>query len=149
MTYEKLIALMQTQKNKLTDLLDTLKSMQKAIIEQEYQDFNKTIELHQRILSDIRNIEKDRTKLIISIIGNQSYSKEKLPQMIFNALKVKDNNLKKKYLDLRDEITNLIKEVTRINFQNMYLIDNSRKLIKDLVVTIYGSANQKILDKKV
>ncbi|MCS7052193.1 MAG: flagellar export chaperone FlgN [Ignavibacterium sp.] len=149
MTYEKLIALMQTQKNKLTDLLDTLKSMQKAIIEQEYQDFNRTIELHQRILSDIRNIEKDRTKLIISIIGNQSYSKEKLPQMIFNALKVKDNNLKKKYLDLRDEITNLIKEVTRINFQNMYLIDNSRKLIKDLVVTIYGSANQKILDKKV
>lgn len=149
MTYEKLIALMQTQKNKLTDLLDTLKSMQKAIIEQEYQDFNKTIELHQRILSDIRNIEKDRTKLIISIIGNQSYSKEKLPQMIFNALKVKDNNLKIKYLDLRDEITNLIKEVTRINFQNMYLIDNSRKLIKDLVVTIYGSANQKILDKKV
>jgi hypothetical protein len=148
MTYGKLIELMQLQKNKLSGLLDSLKMMQQSIVSQNYDDYQKTIDMHQKILSDIRNIEKDRTRIIISIIGNQTYSRDNLPQMIFNALKVKDPNEKKRYLNLRDEITEQIKEVTRLNFQNMYLIEHSRKFIKDLVVTLYGSKNQKILDKK-
>lgn len=150
MSYNKLIDLMNAQKNKLTELLESLKLMQQAIVNQEYDNFQQTIDMHQKILSDIRNIEKDRTRIIKSLLdNNQSYLKNNLPDLIFNILKVKDNNEKQVYLKLRNEIAELIKDVTKYNFQNMYLIEHSRKFIKDLVFTLYGSKNQKILDKKV
>lgn len=148
MNYNKLIELMTKQKEKLSNLLESLKLMQKSIVSQDYNEYEKTIEMHQKILTDIRNIEKERTRIIISVIGNQSYSKENLPELIFNTLKIKDKSEKQKYLNLRDEIADLIKEVTKMNFQITYLIDHSRKFIKDLVVNLYGSKNQKILDKK-
>lgn len=148
MNYNKLIDLMTKQKEKLSNLLESLKLMQKSIVSQDYNEYEKTIEMHQKILTDIRNIEKERTRIIISVIGNQSYSKENLPELIFNTLKIKDKSEKQKYLNLRDEIADLIKEVTKMNFQITYLIDHSRKFIKDLVVNLYGSKNQKILDKK-
>lgn len=148
MNYNKLIDLMTKQKEKLSNLLESLKLMQKSIVSQDYNEYEKTIEMHQKILTDIRNIEKERTRIIISVIGNQSYSKENLPELIFNTLKIKDKSEKQKYLNLRDEIADLIKEVTKMNFQITYLIDHSRKFIKDLVVNLYGTKNQKILDKK-
>ncbi len=149
MTYTKLIELMVTQKNKLSELLESLKLMQKSIVNQQYENYQETIDMHQKILSDIRNIEKDRTKIIKSLIGdNKNHTKNNLPELIFKALNIKDEKEKQEYIFLRNEIAELIKEVTKYNFQNMYLIEHSRKFIKDLVVTLYGSKNQKILDKK-
>ncbi len=149
MSYNKLIDLMNAQKNKLTELLESLKLMQQAIVNQEYDNYQQTIDMHQKILSDIRNIEKDRTKIVKSLLGvNQTYSKSNLPDLIFNTLNIKDNKEKQSYLNLRTEIAELIKDVTKYNFQNMYLIEHSRKFIKDLIVTLYGSKNQRILDKK-
>jgi flagellar biosynthesis/type III secretory pathway chaperone len=149
MSYNKLIELMNAQKNKLNELLKILKLMQQSIVNQEYDNYQQTIDMHQKILSDIRNIEKERTKLLKSLLGdNQNYSKNNLPDLIFNTLRIKDNKEKENYLNLRNEIAELIKDVTRYNFQNMYLIEHSRKFIKDLVVTLYGSKNQRILDKK-
>ncbi len=149
MSYNKLLDLMVAQKNKLTELLECLKLMQQSIVNQQYENYQHTIDMHQTILSDIRNIEKDRTKIIKSVLGNnQKYSKDNLPDLIFNAFKITDNKEKENYLNLRNEIAELIEDVTRYNFQNMYLIEHSRKFIKNLVVTLYGSKNQRILDKK-
>jgi hypothetical protein len=149
MTYNKLIELMLIQKNKLSELLENLMLMQKAIVKQEYENYEQTIDMHQKIHADIRNIEKERTILLKSILKeNKSFSKNDLPDLIFNALKITNNNEKQIYSNLRNQIAELIKEVTKCNFQNMYLIEHSRKFIKDLVVSLYGSKNQTILDKK-
>lgn len=149
MSYNKLIDLMIAQKNKLIELLESLKLMQMSIVNQDYDNYQKTIDMHQSIISDIRNIEKDRTKIIISVLGaNQNHSKNNLPELIFNTMNIKDDKEIQNYLNLRNEIAELIKDVTKYNFQNMYLIEHSRKFIKDLVVTLYGSKNQRILDKK-
>lgn len=149
MTYNKLIDLMMLQKNKLSELLESLRLMQQSIVNQDYINYENTIGMHQKILSDIRNIEKDRTRLINSVLSsNKNFSKNDLPDLIFSALRINDKNEKQKYFELRDQIAELIKEVTKYNFQNMYLIEHSRKFIKDLVVTLYGSKNKKLLDKK-
>lgn len=148
MIYNKIIDLMNAQKTKLEELLESLKLMQQSIVSQQYDNFQQTIDTHQKILADVRNIEKDRTKLIKSVLGSQNYSKDNLPDLIFNALKIHDNKEKQNYLTLRNEIAELIKEVTKYNFQNMYLIEHSRKFIKDLIVSLYGSKNQRLLDKK-
>jgi len=148
MIYNKIIDLMIAQKTKLEELLESLKLMQQSIISQQYDNFQQTIDMHQKILADVRNIEKDRTKLIKSVIGSQNYSKNNLPDLIFTALKIQDTKERQNYLTLRNEIAELIKEVTKYNFENMYLIEHSRKFIKDLIVTLYGSKNQRLLDKK-
>jgi len=148
MIYNKIIDLMNAQKTKLEELLESLKLMQQSIVSQQYDNFQQTIDTHQKILADVRNIEKDRTKLIKSVLGSQNYSKDNLPDLIFNALKIHDNKEKQNYLTLRNEIAELIKEVTKYNFQTMYLIEHSRKFIKDLIVSLYGSKNQRLLDKK-
>jgi uncharacterized protein (DUF885 family) len=148
MIYNKIIDLMIAQKTKLEELLESLKLMQQSIISQQYDNFQQTIDMHQKILADVRNIEKDRTKLIKSVIGSQNYSKNNLPDLIFTTLKIQDTKERQNYLTLRNEIAELIKEVTKYNFENMYLIEHSRKFIKDLIVTLYGSKNQRLLDKK-
>ncbi len=148
MIFNKIIDLMIAQKTKLEELIESLKLMQQSIVSQQYDNFQQTIDTHQKILADVRNIEKDRTKLIKSVLGSQNYSKNNLPDLIFNTLKIHDNKEKQNYLTLRNEIAELIKEVTKYNFQNMYLIEHSRKFIKDLIVSLYGSKNQRLLDKK-
>lgn len=149
MIFNKLIDLMEKQKNKLSDLLESLKQMQHSIVHQDYANYEKTIAIHQNILSDIRNIEKERASLMNSILSlNKNYSKNNLPELLFSSLKINDNIEREKYLKLRNEIAEMIQDVTKYNFQNLYLIEHSRKFIKDLVVNLYGTKNQKILDKK-
>ncbi len=150
MIYQKIIELMIAQQTKLDDLLNNMKAMQKALVNQQYKEYELSIDNHQRILADIQNIEKERIKLLNSFLGNvKNFQNKNIHQLIFEKLEIKNKNEIDRYLEIRDRIAELIKDVSKYNFQNLYLIENSRKFIRDLIITLFGSKNQKLLDRKV
>jgi hypothetical protein len=141
---------MIAQQTKLDDLLNNMKAMQKALVNQQYKEYELSIDNHQRILADIQNIEKERIKLLNSFLGNvKNFQNKNIHQLIFEKLEIKNKNEIDRYLEIRDRIAELIKDVSKYNFQNLYLIENSRKFIRDLIITLFGSKNQKLLDRKV
>lgn len=150
MMYNKFFQLVESHKNKLAELVDCLSLMQKAIINFDYENYQKIIACYQKTITDISNIEKERIKILTLLLGDEINSKkDNFVDLIFSAFKIEDQNQKQLYLNLRNKITEFANEISKLNFQNMYLIEHSRKFIKDLLFNLYQSKNQKILDKKV
>jgi hypothetical protein len=141
---------MRNQLNKLQEMYEVLQQMQNAMVDSDYESFEKTIELQEKILAEIRNYEKSRIDILKDLLKSDILpEKNALVQKLFEAEPETDLSLQEEYLNIRESLINVVGEIENLNFQNKYLIDHSRKFIKELVTNLYGVKNQKLLDRKV
>ncbi len=146
----KLLEIMRNQLNKLQEMYEVLQVMQSAMVESNYDNFEKAIESQEKILAEIRNYEKLRIDILKELLQSDILpEKNILVQKLFEAEPEADLALQEEYLDIRESLINVVGEIENLNFQNKYLIDHSRKFIKELVTNLYGVKNQKLLDRKV
>lgn len=146
----KLLEIMRNQLNKLQEMYEVLQFMQSAMVESDYDDFEKAIESQEKILAEIRNYEKLRIDVLKELLQSDILpEKNVLVQKLFEAEPEADSVLQEEYLNIRESLVNVVGEIENLNFQNKYLIDHSRKFIKELVTNLYGVKNQKLLDRKV
>lgn len=146
----RLLEIMRNQLNKLQEMYEVLQQMQNAMVDSDYESFEKTIELQEKILAEIRNYEKSRIDILKDLLQSDILpEKNALIQKLFEAEPEADLSLQEEYLNIRESLINVVGEIENLNFQNKYLIDHSRKFIKELVTNLYGVKNQKLLDRKV
>lgn len=146
----KLLEIMRNQLNKLQEMYEVLQQMQSAMVESDYDNFEKAIESQEKILAEIRNYEKLRIDILKELLQSDILpEKNVLVQKLFEAEPEADLTLQDEYLNIRESLINVVGEIENLNFQNKYLIDHSRKFIKELVTNLYGVKNQKLLDRKV
>lgn len=146
----KLLEIMRNQLNKLQEMYEVLQAMQSAMVESDYDNFEKAIESQEKILAEIRNYEKLRIDILKELLQSDTLpEKNVLVQKLFEAEPEADLTLQDEYLNIRESLVNVVGEIENLNFQNKYLIDHSRKFIKELVTNLYGVKNQKLLDRKV
>ncbi|GMU94956.1 MAG: flagellar export chaperone FlgN [Ignavibacterium album] len=146
----RLLEIMRNQLNKLQEMYEVLQQMQNAMVDSDYESFEKTIELQEKILAEIRNYEKSRIDILKDLLKSDILpEKNALIQKLFEAEPEADLSLQEEYLNIRESLINVVGEIENLNFQNKYLIDHSRKFIKELVTNLYGVKNQKLLDRKV
>ncbi|WP_290662522.1 flagellar export chaperone FlgN [Ignavibacterium sp.] len=146
----RLLEIMRNQLNKLQEMYEVLQQMQNAMVDSDYESFEKTIELQEKILAEIRNYEKSRIDILKDLLKSDILpEKNALVQKLFEAEPETDLSLQEEYLNIRESLINVVGEIENLNFQNKYLIDHSRKFIKELVTNLYGVKNQKLLDRKV
>ncbi|MCX8106339.1 MAG: flagellar protein FlgN [Ignavibacterium album] len=146
----KLLEIMRNQLNKLQEMYEVLQIMQTAMVESDYDNFEKAIESQEKILAEIRNYEKLRIDVLKELLQSDILpEKNVLVQKLFEAEPDADSTLQEEYLNIRKSLVDVVGEIENLNFQNKYLIDHSRKFIKELVTNLYGVKNQKLLDRKV
>lgn len=146
----KLLEIMNNQLSKLQEMYEVLQQMQNAMVESDYDNFEKSIELQEKILAEIRTYEKARIDVLKDLLQSDILpEKNVLVQKLFEAEPEADSALQEEYLNIRNSLINVVGEIENLNFQNKYLIDHSRRFIKELVTNLYGVRNQKLLDKKV
>lgn len=146
----KLLEIMRNQLNKLQEMYEVLQQMQSAMVESDYDNFEKAIESQEKILAEIRNYEKLRIDILKELLQSDILpEKNVLVKKLFEAEPEADLTLQDEYLNIRESLINVVGEIENLNFQNKYLIDHSRKFIKELVTNLYGVKNQKLLDRKV
>lgn len=146
----KLLEIMRNQLKCLQEMYEVLQKMQSAMVESDYDNFEKAVELQEKILAEIRNYEKTRIDILKDLLKSDILpEKNILVQKLFEAEPDVDSELQDEYLNIRNSLVEVVGEIENLNFQNKYLIDHSRKFIKELVTNLYGVRNQKLLDRKV
>lgn len=146
----KLLEIMHNQLSKLQEMYEVLQKMQNAMVESDYDKFENSIELQEKILAEIRAYEKARIDILKELLQSDILpEKNILVQKLFEAEPEADSVLQEEYLNIRNSLINVVGEIENLNFQNRYLIDHSRKFIKELVTNLYGVKNHNLLDKKV
>ncbi len=146
----KLLEIMRNQLNKLQEMYEALQQMQNAMVESDYDSFEKTIEFQEKILAEIRSQEKERVDILKELLHSDVLpEKNILVQKLFESEPEASISLQQEYLNIRDSLINIVGEIENLNVQNKYLIDHSRKFIKELVTNLYSVKNQKLLDRKV
>ncbi len=146
----KLLEIMRNQLNKLQEMYEALQQMQNAMVESDYDSFEKTIEFQEKILAEIRSQEKERIDILKELLHSDVLpEKNILVQKLFESEPEASISLQQEYLNIRDSLINIVGEIENLNVQNKYLIDHSRKFIKELVTNLYSVKNQKLLDRKV
>lgn len=146
----KLLEIMRNQLKCLQEMYEVLQKMQSAMVESDYDNFEKAVELQEKILAEIRNYEKTRIDILKDLLKSDILpEKNILVQKLFEAEPDVNSELQDEYLNIRNSLVEVVGEIENLNFQNKYLIDHSRKFIKELVTNLYGVRNQKLLDRKV
>jgi flagellar biosynthesis/type III secretory pathway chaperone len=150
METKKLFELLVNQLHNLHSLKEVMIEQQKAIVKNVISEVEKAVEEEERILNRIRNNERDRINEIVSLAGKEGISLE--TPSVNEFLKIMKTNNDPNYetiFKVRNQIILLAYEINNLNQQNSYLIEHSRKFIKDTITALYGANQHKIFDRKI
>ncbi|MBK7104413.1 MAG: flagellar export chaperone FlgN [Ignavibacteriae bacterium] len=150
MNIEKLIAVLEKQNINLEKLLQSVLEKQIALVNCRNENIKESVSKEEKLLLSIQLTEETRLKLMEEIftefnITNARYKLEVLLENIKNKI---DSNLFKIISSLEISIKKTIKEIQKINQQNLILIQQSRSLINETITAVLNSKNRAIVDRK-
>ena len=147
---EKIIAILEKQENNLKKLLKFVLEKQVAIVNNNNEGIKESVSKEEKLLLTVQLTEEIRLKVMEEIfsyykIDNERYKlsilienlKSKVDERLIHNISVYETNIKK-----------IIKEVQKVNQQNMLLIQQSRSLLNDTITAVLNLNNRTIVDRK-
>jgi len=147
---EKLTAILEKQENNLNKLLKFVLEKQVALINNNNEGIKDAVSKEEKLLLTVQLAEEMRLKVMEEIFAHYSIDNEryKLSIMIEN-LKGKIDEKMIHSISLFDKnIKKVIKEIQKVNQQNMLLIQQSRSLLNDTITAVLNLNNRTIVDRK-
>ncbi|MFZ1292261.1 MAG: flagellar export chaperone FlgN [Melioribacteraceae bacterium] len=150
MNIEKLITVLEKQNINLEKLLQSVLEKQIALVNCNNNNIKESVSKEEKLLLSIQVTEEARLKLMEELfnefnIKNVRYKLEVLIENIKNKI---DNNIIKIISSLEISIKKTIKEIQKINNQNLVLIQQSRSLINETITILLNSKKRAIVDRK-
>jgi hypothetical protein len=150
MEVKDLIDNLKHQKKNLSQLLNAASLKQKALVQLNYEDLEKSISTEERTLVNIQQAEKHRISILSELYLGYSIRCE-TPKLSEFIEKTKEHIGAKTLENISShekELKKLIKQISVINQQNKYLIENSRAFIKETITSLLNK-NKSLLDRRV
>ena len=150
MEYSNLSEILNKQEKNLKELLKIVTSKQEALVSNNNENLNDLISKEEKLLLQLQITEERRLEILKSIYEENNVKNERFKlDVMIEALK---NKLKKEFVEdiinSKNSIKNTIKQVTKINQQNLVLIQQSRELLNNTIQAVINATNRSILDRK-
>lgn len=150
MKLEKLIAVLDKQEDNLKKLLQSVLEKQTALVNGKSDLIKESVSKEEKILLAVQLSEETRLKVMEDLfvefkIENKRYKLEVLVENLTG--KINKNILENISLSER-RIKITIREIQKINHQNMVLIQQSRSIINDTITAVLNSKHRSIVDRK-
>ena len=150
MKLEKLIAVLDKQEDNLKKLLQSVLEKQTALVNGKSDLIKESVSKEEKILLAVQLTEETRLKVMEDLfvefkIENKRYKLEVLVENLTGE--INKNILGNISLSER-RIKITIREIQKINHQNMVLIQQSRSIINDTITAVLNSKHRSIVDRK-
>ncbi len=150
MNIEKLFAVLEKQETNLKNLLKSVLGKQAALVNGNSDLIKESVSKEEKLLLNIQVAEETRLKVMQGLFSEYGIDNEryKLEILISNISgKVSESIVKSISLTER-RIKSTIKEIQKINHQNMALIQQSRSLISETINAVINTQKRSIVDRK-
>lgn len=149
MEIDLLLTTMTEQSDNLERLLNVLTKMQTAIIQNNIDDFELSVESEDKLLKEIKKKEQTRTEQLKTILNVNDLPVQGLNEKVIEVVSKQDKTKVPVFKKLRENLILKVSQVELMNVQTNYLINHSRRFIKDLITGLLGNSKRNILDRKV
>lgn len=145
------IAILERQNSNLNRLLSLAIEKREATIKMESKKVQEIVAKEERALLGVNSAEQERLQFQNNLLQTNNLSVENTQIITFiKAIKkLLNENEIKSIIKLQDEMKKIIKEIHKINENNLYLTEHSINFIKKTVDTILGDKNKSILDRRI
>ena len=151
MLTEKLLEILNGEEKVLASILRTAEKKQLALVGNDRDALDACVKEEENLLPRLKELELSRVKAvqnIYTVAGKKTtdFTITSLIQEFEESLSEEEkNNLESKQRSIKE----MINAITKLNSQNLYLINHSRQFINETINAIINSADRSILDKKV
>lgn len=151
MYYDQILNLSKEQIDNLNIFLSILKDLQKAIVENDLESIELTVEQEEKALNRIKLCEDNRFEAIKVALNHYEIEADKAEALdkLSDVILAIDPEVYHEFNQLRTELLEKVKEVLLINQQNEIIINNSRKFIRDLIKSVLGTKKENFFDRKI
>ncbi|MDD5607319.1 MAG: flagellar export chaperone FlgN [Ignavibacterium sp.] len=151
MYYDQILKLNDEQIKNLDNFLSILKNLQEAIVHNDIEKIELTIEQEEKVLNRIKLCEEtrfDALKTLFNQYGIEAEKTEALDELGRVILKSNPESYRK-FNQMRANLLEKVNEVLLINQQNEIIVNNSRQFIRDLIKSVLGSRKENFFDRKI
>lgn len=151
MYYDQILNLSNEQIDNLNNFLSILKDLQKAIVQNDLEKIELTVEQEEKVLNRIKLCEDNRFEAIKVALNHYEIEADKAEALdkLADIILAIDPEVYQEFNNVRTELLEKVKEVLMINQQNEIIINNSRKFIRDLIKSVLGTKKESFLDRKI
>jgi hypothetical protein len=151
MYYDQILNLSNEQIDNLNNFLSILKDLQKAIVQNDLEKIELTVEQEEKVLNRIKLCEDTRFEAIKVALNHYEIEADKADALdkLADIILAIDPEVYQEFNNVRTELLEKVKEVLLINQQNEIIINNSRKFIRDLIKSVLGTKKESFLDRKI
>lgn len=149
MNLQKLVEVLKKQEMNLVELKKSSLEKQSSLVKNDVDGITTAVFKEERNLLSIQLTEEDRLEIMSKLFKEFNIDKERFKLSIL--LQELDGKINDKIVvgisQLEDRMKRIIKEVTKINGQNMMLVQQSKSLINETIQAVISNSKT-ILDRK-
>jgi hypothetical protein len=151
MYYDEIINLTYEQITNLSDFINTLKFLQKSIVQNDVDEIEIALDQQEKAINRVKICEEKRSDALKTALQHYKIEIDDTSAMdkLADILLAIDPEVNTEFNQIRTILLEKVNEVLLINSQNEIIINSSRIFIRDLIKNILGSKKDNFFDKKV
>ncbi len=150
MKIKELLKILDEQKLNLIGLVKIVKNKQNVLVNNKLEKLSEYMSLEEKKLLEIQIVEEKRLSVMQQLFSQYNIESERFKlEILITAL---TNKIPQNFLDSikqnEREMKNLIQEITRINQQNLLLVQQSSQIITETVKAVIDTSKRSFIDRK-
>ncbi len=135
--WDKLIEILEKESGLYRDILELSRHKTSTIVEGKVSELEQITRVEQKILLNVGGLEQQREEAVKQLASHMKMQADQLNLGL--VVEEAQENLKDKFISLKDEIASILNELKEVNDLNSHLIEKSLEYIDFSMNLITGS----------
>jgi len=153
MIEKDLYELLEKEDKIIQSLISAAKFKQKVIVQNDYSSLEKVNENEAMLLANLDKISRNQQQLVSRLFEINSLKENGKPRVLSILINEYNDLFNPKLLskinELRLKIRGKVKELTKINHQNRFLIEHASSLVKETISLLLKSRKTSLVDRTI